>query len=158
MRPFLPADASMLAEIFRASVEALTADEYSAAQQDAWMSAADDEEAFAKRLAGELTLVATLNGSPIGYAALENNKRIDMLYVHPAVSGQGVGTMLCEALEKLASARGTNRVSVDASDSARDFFSKRGFVAQTRNTVALGGEWLANTTMEKALGGKEGAP
>jgi putative acetyltransferase len=152
MRPFLPADASMLAEIFRASVEALTADEYSAAQQDAWMSAADDEEAFAKRLAGELTLVATLNGS------LENNKRIDMLYVHPAVSGQGVGTMLCEALEKLASARGTNRVSVDASDSARDFFSKRGFVAQTRNTVALGGEWLANTTMEKALSGKEGAP
>ena len=36
--------------------------------------------------------------------------------------------------------------------------SKRGFVAQTRNTVPLGGEWLANTTMEKKLAAKEKAP
>ena len=28
---------------------------------------------------------------------------------------------------------------------------KRGFIATQRNTVQLGGEWLANTTMEKKL-------
>ena len=38
---------------------------------------------------------------------------------------------------------------VDASDSARDFFAKRGYVAQQRNTVTINGEWLANTTMHK---------
>ena len=58
---------------------------------------------------------------------------------------------LCDALEKLAAARGAKELSVDASDTARGFFEKRGFVAKTRNTVSLAGEWLANTTMVKPL-------
>jgi putative acetyltransferase len=32
-----------------------------------------------------------------------------------------------------------------------DFFTKRGYVAKQRNTVTVNGEWLANTTMQKAL-------
>ena len=74
-----------------------------------------------------------------------------MLYVHPAAVGQGAGDMLCDALEKLAGARGTKELSVEASDTARGFFERRGFAAKTRNTVLLGGEWLANTTMVKPL-------
>ena len=42
LRPFLPADAPLLAEIFRASIEELTEDDYSEAQQEAWAAAADD--------------------------------------------------------------------------------------------------------------------
>ena len=59
--------------------------------------------------------------------------------------------MLCDALETLAAARGTKELGVDASDTARGFFERRGFVAKTRNTVSIGGEWLANTTMAKSL-------
>lgn len=151
MRPMLPADIPLLAEIFRASVEQLTADDYSEAQQGAWASAVDDEEEFGARLAGELTLVATLGGAAIGFAALADNSKIDMLYVHPAAGGQGAAAMLCDALEKLATARGAKQLAVDASDSARGFFERRGYAAKTRNTVALGGEWLANTTMIKSL-------
>jgi putative acetyltransferase len=151
LRPMLPADVPDLAEIFRASIEDLAADDYSEAQQEAWASAADDEEEFGQKLAGELTLVATYGGAAVGFASLADNKRIDMLYVHPAASGQGAGAMLCDALEKLAAARGAKELTVDASDCARGFFEKRGFVARTRNTVALAGEWLANTTMTKAL-------
>ena len=54
LRPFLPADMPVLAAIFVASIEELTGDDYSEAQQQAWAAAADDEEAFGKRLAGEL--------------------------------------------------------------------------------------------------------
>ena len=151
MRPMLPSDVPLLAEIFRASIEELSADDYSEAQQQAWASAADDEEEFGARLASELTLVATFDGAAIGFASLADNARIDMLYVHPAASGQGAAKMLVDALEKLAAGRGTKELSVDASDSARGFFERRGFVAKTRNTVALGGEWLANTTMVKQL-------
>ena len=46
LRPYLPADAAVLAEIFQASIEELTGDDYSAAQQAAWASLADDEAAF----------------------------------------------------------------------------------------------------------------
>jgi putative acetyltransferase len=157
MRPMLPADVPLLAEIFRASIEELTADEYSEPQRDAWASAADDEGQFSKRLAGELTLVATFAGAAVGFASLAGNSRIDMLYVHPAAAGQGVGAMLADALEKLASARGTKELTVEASDSARGFFEKRGFTARTRNTVSVGDEWLANTTMVKPLAGKASA-
>jgi len=158
MRPMLPVDVPLLAEIFRAAIEDLTADDYSEAQQKAWASAADDEEEFGAKLADELTLVATFGGAPVGFASLASNTRIDMIYVHPVAAGQGAGAMLCDALEKLAAARGSKELTVDASDSARSFFEKRGFSAQSRNTVSLAGEWLANTTMKKPLAAKEGAP
>jgi putative acetyltransferase len=157
MRPMLPTDAPLLAEIFRAAIEELTADDYSEAQREAWASVSDDEEGFGAKLSGELTLVATYGGAAVAFASLENNMRIDMLYVHPAAAGQGAAAMLCDALEKLAAARGAKELTVDASDTARGFFEKRGFSARTRNTVPLGGEWFANTTMLKPLAAKEGA-
>jgi putative acetyltransferase len=158
LRPYLPADALLLADIFRSSIEQLTGDDYSVAQQEAWASAADDEQAFASRLAGELTLVATLDGAPVGFASLKGPDHIEMLYVHPAMVGQGVGTMLVEALERLATARGTKRLTVDASDGAYGFFEKRGYAAKTRNTIIRGDEWLANTTMEKQLAAERSEP
>ena len=109
MRPLLPADVPLLAEIFRASIEELTTDDYSEAQQEAWAETADDEEEFGGRLSGALTLVATFGGAAVGFASLADNRRIDMLYVHPAAAGQGAGAMLCDALEKLAAARGSER-------------------------------------------------
>jgi putative acetyltransferase len=151
LRPFLPADVPLLAAIFAASIMELTGDDYSEAQQEAWASVAEDEEAFGKRLAGQLTLIATVQNSPVGFASLRGADQIDMLYVHPSVSGQGIGAMLCDALEKLAGARGTKSISVDASDNALEFFRKRDYVAQQRNSVTINGEWLANTTMQKAL-------
>jgi putative acetyltransferase len=152
LRPFLIEDTPLLAEIFRASVEELAADDYSESQREAWTSTAEDEEALARRLADQLTLVATLNGSAVGFASLANNETIDLIYVHPAAAGQGAGTMLVDALEKLGTARGAKRLTADVSDTAQDFFEKRGFTATQRNTVRRGGEWLANTTMEKKLG------
>jgi putative acetyltransferase len=149
LRPFLVEDTPLLSEIFRASVEELTAEDYSEGARRAWASAADDQEAFAKRLAGQLTLIATMNGSAVGFASLADKETIDLVYVHPAVAGQGAGTMLVDALEKLSAARGAKRLTADVSDTAQDFFKKRGFTAQQRNTVLRGGEWLANTTMEK---------
>jgi putative acetyltransferase len=155
LRPFLVEDAPLLADIFRAAIAELTADDYSEAQQEAWAAAADDEAAFAKKLGGQLTLIATLDGSPVGFASLAGKDKIDMLYVHPAAVGQGVGAMLIDALEKLAGSRGVPKLYVDASDTARGFFEKRGYVAQQRNSISVGDEWLANTTLQKQLAAKE---
>jgi putative acetyltransferase len=160
LRPFLAADTPVLAAIFVASVEELTGDDYSEAQQQAWASAADDEEQFGQRLASELTLIATLQNSPVGFASLKGTDHIDMLYVHPSAVGQGVASMLCDALEKLAGGRGAKSLSVDASDNAQEFFLKLGYVGKQRNTVTVNGEWLANTTMQKTLvqGPSSGVP
>ena len=155
LRPFLPADAPVLAEIFQVSIEELTGEDYSEAQQAAWASQADNLEEFGARLAESLTLVATIGGSVVGFASLKGADHIDLFYVHPAAVGQGVARLLAEALEKLAGARGAKRLVADVSDTARGFFEKRGYEAQRRNTISIGDEWLGNTTMEKRLAAAE---
>jgi putative acetyltransferase len=80
-----------------------------------------------------------------------------MLYVHPVAAGQGAAAMLCDALERLAAARGAKELTVEASDTASGFFERRGYVPKTRNTVSLAGEWIANTTMVKPLAATAGA-
>ena len=64
--------------------------------------------------------------------------------------------MLVDAVEKLAAARGAASSWSMPATMRGDFFEKRGYVAQQRNTVSLGDEWLANTTMKKALGQQKG--
>ncbi|CAN5270076.1 GNAT family N-acetyltransferase [soil metagenome] len=152
LRPYLPYDTPVLAAIFVASIIELTSDDYSENQQAAWAAAAEDEVAFGKRLASQLTLIGTLQNAPVGFASLKGADQIDLLYVHPNGVLHGVAAMLCDALEKLAGARGAARLTVDASDNAQEFFLKRGYVATRRNTVTIGDEWLANTTMTKTLG------
>src|SRR5258706_15796538 len=91
LRPFLPSDTPLLAEIFRASIAELTTDDYSEAQQAAWMASAGDEAAFGARLAGELTLVATIDGAAGGFAALKGAGQIYQDSVHPSGAGEGGG-------------------------------------------------------------------
>ena len=157
LRPFLPEDTPLLAEIFRASIEELTEDDYNPAQQEAWAAEADDLEAFAERLGKHLALIATLEGSPVGFITLDSPTAIGLFYVHPAAAGQGAGAMLYDAIERIAGSRGAPHLSVDASDSAREFFARRGFSAERRNSISVGNEWISNTTMKKRLAAKERA-
>lgn len=157
LRPFLSADAPVLIVTFREAVLELTIDDYDEDQRDAWCAAADDEEEFAKRLATSLTLIATMEGNPIGFISLKDNAVIDMLYIHPDFVGVGAAKILIDAIEKLAAARGAKELTSEVSDTARGFFEKHGYAAQTRNTIMMEGEWLANTTMKKTFPGNDNA-
>jgi putative acetyltransferase len=150
LRPYLPSDAALCAAIFRAAIEELAADDYDEDQREAWASRSDDLKAFGARLEGALTLIALVEGGPVGFASLKGDV-IDMLFVAPAVAGRGVGAMLLDALIKLAGARNVQKLTSEVSDKARPTFERQGFVAERRNMVRIGGEWLANTTMSKTL-------
>ena len=154
LRPFLPEDTAIAAAIYVASIAELTGDDYNEAQQEAWAQNGDDEDKFGKRLASQLTLIGTLDGIPVGFASLKGADHIDLVYVHPNAVLKGIASSLIDALEKLAGARGATELTVDASDTALEFFMKRGYVATQRNSVPVHGEWLANTTMKKALAAK----
>jgi putative acetyltransferase len=156
LRPALPVDAPVLAELFRASVEELAQEDYKPAQIDAWASVADDEKAFAQKLGQALTIVALHGGEIVGFASLKGVDVLDMLYVHPNAARKSVATQLCDALEKLAAARKTTLLKVDASDCATGFFAMRGYEPVQRNMVFLGDEVLGNTTMTKKLAADTG--
>lgn len=158
LRPFLPADAPALRELFAQSIEELTADDYDEEQRLAWAATAEDAAAFAQKLAGMLTLVVVKDGEYLGFASLKNGAIIDMLYVHPYHAGEGVGSALITALETIAKARGAETLTADASDTAVMFFEKLGYEAQSRNSVPLDDQWLSNTTMVKRLQPKGAEP
>lgn len=151
LRPFLPADAIALRELFAQSIEELTQDDYDEEQRLAWMAAAEDGQAFAARLAGMLTLVIQVGDEYAGFGALKDNRVLDMLFVHPYHAGQHVGTALADALERIAAARGASEITVESSDTAQPFFEDRGYVAVERRMVPRDDQWLAATTMKKQL-------
>ncbi|MGD9804390.1 MAG: N-acetyltransferase family protein [Hyphomicrobiaceae bacterium] len=156
LRPFLPADVIRLQDLVAQSIEELTQDDYDEDQRLAWMSRVADAQAFAQRLAKNVTLVVERDGEILGFASLKDNKEVDLLYVHPYAAGEGVGGTLLDALERLATARGTEAVTADVSDTAYDFFEGRGYTPVQRNNIPIDEVWLANTTMTKALKSKSG--
>ena len=75
-----------------------------------------------------------------------------MLYVDPAFARRGVGAALIDALVRTRARRAAPSASTsDVSDTAKPLFERQGFVAQRRNLVPLGDQWLGNTTMTKTL-------
>jgi len=152
LRPFLPADTVALQDLFAQSIDELTADDYDEEQRLAWVASAADTEAFAERLGSMITLVVQVGGEYAGFAALKDNKTLEMLYVHPYHAGQGVGSALLDAIERLARARGAAEITVEASDTAAPFFETKGYVATQRNMAPRDNLWLPNTTMKKKLG------
>lgn len=151
LRPYLPADLALLAEIRLAAIEELTVDDYDEAQRRAWADLADDEAALGETLKKSLSLIALISGAPVGFIALADGGLIDQLYVHPAVARTGVASALLDAIEKLARARKLESLAVDASDTAKPLFDGLGFTAERRNTIPVGDVWLGNTRMTKKL-------
>jgi putative acetyltransferase len=151
LRPFLAADTMALRDLFAQSIEELTAEDYDEDQRVAWAATAADAEAFAARLGAMVTLVVQVDGAYAGFASLKDNTIFDMLYVHPHYAGQGIGTALADAVERLAQARGAKEITVEASDTAEPFFEDRGYQATQRNMVPRDDLWLTNTTMKKRL-------
>jgi putative acetyltransferase len=157
LRPYLPSDRETLAILMQASIEELAVDDYTPDQREAWAAAAEGE-AFAKRLATGLTLVAFDDDQDIvGFAVLVENRAIAHVHVHPDLVGEGIGRTLVDALAKLAAARGAEALTADVPDNAKGFFLKLAFTEKARNTLQYGGEWLGATTMEKPLRAPAGA-
>ena len=150
LRPMLPSDGPLLAAIFQDSIETLAEEDYDAGQRAAWAAQADEPE-FLAGLTAALTLVATMDGSPVGFIAMEKDGRIAQLYVHSALARHGVGSLLLNAVEKLAGAREIKALAVDASDTAKPFFDAKGFEAKHRQTAEIGDYYIGNTRMTKTL-------
>ncbi len=151
-RPYLPADAERCAAIFRDAIEISAAEDYDDDQRAAWAARADDEAGFGAKLAGQLTIVATLDGFVVGFASLKGVDQLDMVYVDPAAGRRGVGAALIDALVRLAQARGAKSLTAEASDVSKPLFERQKFKAERRSLVQLDDQWLAHTTMKRTLG------
>ena len=153
VRSFRPEDAAFLARIFHAAVHRIGGLHYSAEQVAAWAPALPSPESFLRRGGdGRLLLVAVDHlDRPLAYGDLEADGHIDHLYCRPDVAGTGVASFLYDRIEAAAGERGMGRLYVEASEPARRFFLKKGFVVRQRRDFDLGNVSIHNFEMEKQL-------
>lgn len=141
------ADLPAVLNLFRTSVHTLCRADYTPAQLSAWAPADTDEAPWARRLQCQTFLLAEEDGDLMGLASLEGDY-LDLLYVHPRHARRGVGTVLCDALERQCTGQ---RITVHASLTARPFFARRGYRTVEPHEVQRRGKTLTNYLMEKEL-------
>ena len=90
-------------------------------------------------------------GTVLGFADLEADGHLDMLYVAPEAEGLRLGALLYAAIETQARDLGLHRVFVEASELARPLFERHGFTLLGRNDLVLAGVDIHNYRMEKRL-------
>lgn len=141
------ADLPAVLDLFRTSVHTLCRGDYSPAQLSAWAPEDLDEAPWARRLRCQTFLLAEEDGDLLGFASLEEDY-LDLLYVHPRHAHRGIGTVLCDALERQCTGR---CITVHASLTARPFFAHRGYRTVEPHQVERRGVVLTNYLMEKEL-------
>ena len=148
IRNYKSEDLPQMVTLFRETIIATCAKEYTLSQRKAWAGA--DVSRWDESFRKHKTLVAEEEGKIIGFADMEGGY-LDRLYVHKDFQGRGVASALCDRLE---SESGADVLSVYASLTARKFFEKRGYVVIRKNTVVRAGTELKNYYMEKPVGQK----
>ena len=151
VRDYEAGDAEPICRLFYETVRAVNLRDYSPEQVRAWAPEVPDPAAWHGRMSGRHTLVAEDEDGVAGFAELEEDGHLDMLYCRRDAVGRGVGTLLYAAVEERAGDLGVEKISTEASITARPFFERHGFRVLRQNTVSRGGVGLTNFSMEKTL-------
>jgi putative acetyltransferase len=146
-------DAPEIVRLFYETVHSVNRADYSDEQLEAWAPTVPDPAEWHARMAARRTLVAEEDDAVVGFAELEGNGHLDMLYLRKDAVGRGVGRRLYEVLEREARGRRLGRIFTEASTTARPFFERRGFRVVRKQTVVVQGVSMTNFIMEKDLPG-----
>jgi putative acetyltransferase len=151
IRPYAAEDAAATLEVFRRAVRGTADRDYSPEQLAAWAPEDVDLAGWAARRASATTFVAVEGDRVIGFADVVGEGHVDMTFVDPEFGRRGVATALLETVAAAARDRGSRRMTVHASITARPFFERRGFVVDAEQQVVRDGVVLTNFAMSRDL-------
>lgn len=146
-----------MAELHRASIRALCAGHYSAAQLAAWIAVLHADRYAALRATRTMLVAMRADEpSPLGFGVVTPRESlINAVYVSPTTVGRGVGRALVAALEDVARSAGCSAIRLNATLNAVPFYQRLGFCAVGPGVQALpSGDELACMQMTKALSSK----
>jgi len=144
-------DTNVIIEIFRSSVRVVARRDYTQAQVVAWAPDEIDIAGWKARYATTPAFLAEDDSGPVGFADLEPDGHVDMMYVHPRSQGKGVASTLLSHIESVARSLGIKELYTEASITARPFFAKRGFQLIEQQVVSTRGQNFINYRMKKRL-------
>lgn len=143
IRCYRESDFPALCQIFLRAIRETASQHYSPSQIAAWAQV--DEARWRQKMAESRVLVATVDARPVGFITAMGND-IDLLFVAPEYSRQGVASALLDALFAQIP---TGTLTVEASITARPCFERHGFVIVAEQEVQARGETFVNYRMEK---------
>jgi len=153
IRTYQRDDAAGVADVFYRSVHGVATSDYTEEQVRAWVPGRWDAEREHQRSGdGRLVLVAAGGrGQVIAFIDLESDGHIDRLFCAPEAAGRGIASRLYEGVEAAAREQGLGRLYTEASELARRFFERKGFVVLERQDKILRGVPIHNYRMAKTL-------
>lgn len=146
VRPYESGDCQALYTLFRDTVHAVSARDYTPEQCAVWAPESFDVAAWDASFLRHYALVAEIEGVVAGFGDIDASGYLDRLYVHKDYQRQGVAAALCDRLEVYPQA---SRLVTHASITARPFFVARGYRVVREQQVERGGVLLTNYVMEK---------
>lgn len=156
IRDYDAGDTSTIVRLFYETVRSVNRADYSDKQVGAWAPSVPNPQEWHARMSGRRTLVAEEGGEVVGFAEIEGDGHLDMLYVRKDAVGRGVGRRLYRVVEREAQRLGLERIFTEASTTARPFFGRQGFRVVREQTVLRRGVTMTNFAMEKALSPSDG--
>ena len=151
IRPLIPADGAVAADVFFDAVHRGAADFYTLEQRKAWAGDAPNPAAWMRRFQNLSGFVAVRDGVMVGVMSLDSDGYIDLAFVHSQHAGHGIGRLLYTEVEVTAAAKGIALLTTQASIKARPFFARMGWQVDTAQVVVKHGIELNNFKMSKAL-------
>ena len=152
LRPWTPElDGERIALLYRASVMQLARPEYSLEQRRKWASWADNGLLVGHLLNQGLTLVAESGSQLAGFAQLNPDHYVKMLYVAPDFARRGIARALLRQLEDEARTRHADKLRTHASKTSRPLFLMAGFQELKPAPTHRDGVTLMRYLMEKPL-------
>lgn len=126
VRRFAAQDGPDCWAVFVAAVRIGAAGHYNPEELADWLPNDTYPDGYADWLAGEITFVAEQDGI-IGFAMMNRDCYLDLLFVMPDYRGSGLANRLCDALVEQARALGLRRMTVKASRLAERFLARQGW-------------------------------
>lgn len=151
LRNYRHEDCEKLIRLFYETVHTVNQRDYNEKQLFARAPEQIDPAPWAKSLAEHDTVVAEINGVLVGFGDLAQNGYLDRLFVHKDFQGKGIASGIVSELERRAGKCGINRITTEASITAKPFFEHIGYRVLKKQNKFCRGEYFINYIMEKIL-------
>lgn len=147
VRDYEPDDLPTVVALFERSVHQIACRDYTPAQLAVWAPERPDRDAWTKRLSTGGVFVSEREDRLAGFARIDKNGELDLLYVDPPFGRQGVATELLHAVTAWARRSAIARLTANVSITARPFFERMGFRVLRSQVVEREGVRLENFRM-----------
>lgn len=151
LRKFDPADADACLSLFRNTIHRVNIRDYSLEQINAWAPLDVEVPNWASRFTARFAYVTCQHETIIGFGDMTTEGHLDRLFVSADHQRQGIARRLLERLMTDAVHQDLDRITTEASITAKPFFESVGFTVLEQQSVECRGVQLINYQMQRTL-------